>query len=160
MVKSGYKNLCIPALILAVFIAIAGAMPCFAGDTVALIRSQNDPNHDYTIEGEVVTIWEDSFLLDDQTGQIVVDVKPRTIQELNLAGRDYVLVSGRYDKGVFKPVALSQGPGKVTSFLKSYDEMMPPLSDELVRKNTLQHRFISATVQSDIDAKKQGNQTK
>ncbi len=156
MVQSGHKNLCLRALILTVFFAIAGAIPCFAGDTIALIRSQNDPNHDYTIEGEVVTIWEDSFLLDDQTGQIVVDVKPRTIQELNLAGRDYVLLSGRYSKGVFKPVALSQGAGKVTSFLKSYDEMMPPLSDDVVRKNTLQHRFTPSSVQSSIDARVQG----
>lgn len=120
------------------FVFICNAGQAYA-DTIAGMRIAKQADRDYTLEGEVVTIWEDSFLLKDDTGQIVVDIRPRSTSALKLAGRDYVLVSGRMMGDVFRPMVLTKGDGTSTSFNAA--ALLPELPKAEVDGNTARYRF-------------------
>lgn len=104
------------------------------------IASMTDPNRDYVLEGDVVTVWTDSFLFNDGSGQIIVDVRPYKIHDLGIAGRDYVQVVGRVDgNGVMRPLVLSSATHGTTMF--SGDDMLEPLPFNEVMKNTIRYRL-------------------
>lgn len=104
------------------------------------IASMSNPDRDYTIEGDVVTVWEDSFLFNDGSGQIIIDIRPYSTHGLGIAGRDYVQVTGRVDSdGVMRPLVLAkQGMEPV---LFQGEVMLPPLSFNEVMKNTVRYRL-------------------
>lgn len=123
-------------------LAISLLSPAFAkaDDTIASIR---DPKRDYVLEGDVVTIWEDSFLFDDGTAKVIVDIRPYTTRGLDLAGRDYLQITGHLspnNPGVLIPLVLQEGrTGNTVMF--GGTAMLPPLSLTEVMRNTVRYRL-------------------
>jgi len=118
----------------AALLSLAGS-PAMA-DTIAGMRATD---RDYTIEGDVVTVWETTFLMNDGTGQVIVDIQPHTTHELGIAGRGYVQVSGRKVGNVFKPLVLSKPDG--TNIMFTGSDSLPALPMDEVMRNTNRHRF-------------------
>ncbi|MGF1589358.1 MAG: NirD/YgiW/YdeI family stress tolerance protein [Pleurocapsa sp.] len=52
-----------------------------------------------TVSGEVISVVGNDFVLDDGTGQIIVDAGPRWWQEINLAPGEEVTVTGELGRG-------------------------------------------------------------
>jgi hypothetical protein len=52
-----------------------------------------------TVSGEIVSVVGNDFLLDDGTGQIIVDAGPRWWQEIDLSPGEEVTVTGELGKG-------------------------------------------------------------
>lgn len=52
-----------------------------------------------TVSGEIVSVVGNNFVLDDGTGQIIVDAGPRWWQEINLDTGEEVTVTGELDRG-------------------------------------------------------------
>ncbi len=132
------RRIAVLSLVLALVVVLT--TPAMA-DTVAAMKAAppDAATRDYTFEGDIVTIWEDSFLFNDSTGQVVVDIRPHTTSELKLAGRDYVLISGHMDGAVFKPMVISKADGTSVTF--NGTAALPPLSPETVTRNTERYRF-------------------
>jgi hypothetical protein len=124
--------------LLAAFVAVvAPAMASDFPDNIAGMRPGDD--RDYVLEGTVVTVWDDSFLLNDGTGQIVVDIRPYDSYSLDLNGQDYVMVTGRPVDGKLRPLVISrQGAGHV---MFSGEAMLEPLPMNEVMRNTTRYRM-------------------
>ncbi len=104
------------------------------------IAAMNDPERDYTLEGDVVTVWTDSFLLNDGSGQVIVDIRPYNTYDLRIAGRDYVQVTGRVnDEGVIRPLVLARANARPVMFQGT--AMLEPLPLNEVMKNTVRYRL-------------------
>ncbi|UZQ55064.1 hypothetical protein OOK60_03015 [Trichothermofontia sichuanensis B231] len=54
-------------------------------------------NRGILISGEIRSVVGNKFVLDDGTGQIIVDAGPRWYHQLNLATGEHVTVVGKYD---------------------------------------------------------------
>jgi hypothetical protein len=52
-----------------------------------------------TVSGEIVSVVGNNFVLDDGTGQIIVDAGPRWWQEIDLSPGEEVTVTGEIGKG-------------------------------------------------------------
>ncbi|MFM2314511.1 MAG: hypothetical protein RLZZ04_3787 [Cyanobacteriota bacterium] len=52
-----------------------------------------------TVSGEIVSVVGNDFVLDDGTGQIIVDAGPRWWQEIDLSPGEEVTVTGELGKG-------------------------------------------------------------
>lgn len=52
-----------------------------------------------TVSGEIVSVVGNDFVLDDGTGQIIVDAGPRWWQEVDLSPGEEVTVTGELGKG-------------------------------------------------------------
>jgi hypothetical protein len=52
-----------------------------------------------TVSGEIVSVVGNDFVLDDGTGQIIVDAGPRWWQEIDLSTGEEVTVTGKLGKG-------------------------------------------------------------
>lgn len=131
-----------PMTKLAVLAVMATSLlaPAFAhaDDSIASIR---DPKRDYVLGGDVVTVWEDSFLFDDGTGKIIVDVRPYTTRGIGIAGRDYVELTGHLSApGVLTPIVLQDGRS-ASPVLFSGTSMLEPLSLTEVMRNTVRYRL-------------------
>lgn len=50
-----------------------------------------------TISGEIVRIFDEDFILDDGTGQILVEAEDRQLRQANFAVGEQVTVVGVYD---------------------------------------------------------------
>ena len=121
------------AALLSVFLP-ASAM---AADSVAHMK--HDPSRDYTVEGDVVTVWEDTFLLDDGTGQVIVSVAPRKNHDIGIGPRDYVQVSGHMDGTQMKPLTIVESGREPVLFTGTSTMEEIPLAE--VMRNTARHRM-------------------
>ena len=52
-----------------------------------------------TVSGEIMSVVGNDFVLDDGTGQIIVDAGPRWWQEINFSPGEEVIVTGELGKG-------------------------------------------------------------
>ena len=118
------------------------------------IVSMKDDSRDYTLEGDVVTVWNDSFLFNDGSGQVIIDVRPYTTYDLGLAGRDYVQVVGRVnEEGVLRPLVLTKGGRQPVMFQGA--SMLEPLPFNDVMRNTIRYRLPQRVVAQPAEAPRQ-----
>lgn len=104
------------------------------------IASMTNPDRDYSLEGDVVTVWHDSFLFNDGSGQVIVDVRPHTTRELQIAGRNYLQVVGRVnEEGVLRPVVIAKANRDPIMFRGL--ALLKPLPFNEVMKNTVRYRL-------------------
>lgn len=116
--------------------ALALQQPAWAADSVA---GMTDKERDYTLEGDIVTVWENSFLFNDGSGQVIVDIRPHTSRELDIRGRDYIQVTGHLvDTGILKPLVMQRGSSDPVLFQGV--DTLPPLHLTDVMKNTIRYR--------------------
>lgn len=107
-----------------------------ATETISEIVSDQ---RDYMVEGDIVTIWDEGFLFDDGTGQIVVDLRPNDGFQLGLQGRQTVMVLGRLQPDdSFKPKFIILPGGEQISFTGT--EALPPMDMAKVMANTNRYR--------------------
>lgn len=68
---------------------------------------------DLTINGEIRSIVGNEFILDDGTGQIIVDAGPRWYHQLNLRQGERVTIVGEYDDYDFDAFSITRSNGEV-----------------------------------------------
>lgn len=66
-----------------------------------------------TIRGTVRSVVGNQFILDDGTGQMIVDAGPRWFHQINLQPRETVVVVGKYDDYDFDAFRIIRGNGEV-----------------------------------------------
>lgn len=103
------------------------------GSQIAPIASI-EPGRDYTVEGDVQTLWETTILLHDRSGEIVVDFGQHSPYGMGLRARDYVQVSGHLQNGHFAPTVLVKSDGSQILFTGS--STYAPLGQADVDRNT------------------------
>lgn len=69
--------------------------------------------HNATISGTILQISGDDFILDDGTGQIMVEAESRPIQQANLASAEEVTVVGVFDDNEFDAHSITRSNGEV-----------------------------------------------
>ncbi|ACK69149.1 hypothetical protein PCC7424_0693 [Gloeothece citriformis PCC 7424] len=65
-----------------------------------------------SISGEVTQLFHDEFLLNDGTGQIIVEAEPQWGQPMNLSVGEQVTVVGRYDDNEFEAFSITNSQGQ------------------------------------------------
>lgn len=66
-----------------------------------------------TIRGTVRSVVGNEFILDDGTGQVIVDAGPRWFHQINLQPGETVTVVGKYDDYDFDAFRITRGNGEV-----------------------------------------------
>jgi hypothetical protein len=124
--------------ILCLLAALVLFCPASARATETISEVVTD-TRDYMIEGDIVTIWDEGFLFDDGTGQIVVDTRPNNPLQAGLQGRMTVMVLGRLyaPEDTFKPKFIVLSSGEQISFTGS--DAMPPMDMTKVMVNTTRY---------------------
>ncbi|MBD2463647.1 NirD/YgiW/YdeI family stress tolerance protein [Oscillatoria sp. FACHB-1407] len=94
-------------------LALASALivpaTAIAQTTIGDLQRQNS----VTISGEVVRVQGDDFILNDGTGQILVEAESRSIRQVNLRAGDRITVAGQYtDDNAFEALSLTPGSGE------------------------------------------------
>lgn len=103
------------------------------------IGGLRDDGEMHTVEGEVMTIWYDSFLLYDGTGKLTVMLTPGTTNRFGIKAGDVVKVTGTALAGAFKPLTLTFASGRTQLFVDNGFQPVP--QDELATGNRyLRHR--------------------
>lgn len=72
-----------------------------------------------TIAGQVMGISRNKFVLNDGTGQILVDAGPHWWQEINLSVGEQVRVVGEYDDNDFDAFSITRQDGSVINIRPS-----------------------------------------
>lgn len=71
-------------------------------------------NNSVTLSGSVVRIQDDDFILDDGTGQILIEAESRPLRQANLKAGDTLTVTGRYDDdNDFDAISITLSSGEV-----------------------------------------------
>lgn len=70
-------------------------------------------NSGVTIAGTVRSIVGNEFILDDGTGQIIVDAGPRWHHQISLSAGEHVTVVGEYDDYDFDAFTITREDGSV-----------------------------------------------
>lgn len=83
---------------------------------VAIRELQRNPG--ITISGVIRSVVGNEFILDDGTGQIIVDAGPRWYHQLNLSQGEQVTVVGEYDDYDFDAYRITRENGEVTQIRK------------------------------------------
>ena len=76
--------------------------------TIEELRSVNST----TIAGEIVRISGDDFILDDGTGQILVEAESRPLRRANLSVGETVTVSGTFSDDDFEAFRIVRADGE------------------------------------------------
>jgi len=82
-----------------------------------LVQAQNrigdlrSSNKGTTISGTVVSVVGNDFILDDGTGQVIVDAGPRWWRQVNLTKNERVTVVGEMDEGEFDAFSIKRADG-------------------------------------------------
>ncbi|MEN9216388.1 MAG: NirD/YgiW/YdeI family stress tolerance protein [Gloeomargarita sp. HHBFW_bins_162] len=66
-----------------------------------------------TITGTIRSVVGNEFILDDGTGQVIVDAGPRWYHQLNLKPGERVTVVGKYDDDDFDAYTITRSNGEV-----------------------------------------------
>ncbi|MEN9219154.1 MAG: hypothetical protein Q6J33_09130 [Gloeomargarita sp. DG_2_bins_126] len=66
-----------------------------------------------TISGVIRSVVGNEFILDDGTGQIIVDAGPRWYHQLNFTPGERVTVVGKYDDDDFDAFTITRSNGEV-----------------------------------------------
>jgi uncharacterized protein YdeI (BOF family) len=70
-------------------------------------------NSGVSISGQIRSVVGNEFILDDGTGQIIVDAGPRWYREINLSTGERVTVVGEYDDDDFDAYTITRSNGEV-----------------------------------------------
>jgi hypothetical protein len=109
--------------------------PSSAQETIVEIKNGE---RDYMLEGDIVTIWEDGFLFNDGTGELVVDMRPKNSFDLGLEGRMTIMVLGRLQSDdTFRPSMMVMPSGERLAL--SGADGLPPLDLTKVMLNTARY---------------------
>jgi uncharacterized protein YdeI (BOF family) len=92
----------------AVLASLTVSLPTLAQSTIEALRSPNS----VTLSGQVTQIRGDDFVLDDGTGQILVDAESRALRQVGLSIGDTVTVLGRYDDNEFEAISITPVGGE------------------------------------------------
>lgn len=65
-----------------------------------------------TLSGEIVRISGDDFILDDGTGQILVEAESRPIRQANLQAGETVTVTGQFDENELEAYRITRASGE------------------------------------------------
>ncbi|MEG4519815.1 MULTISPECIES: NirD/YgiW/YdeI family stress tolerance protein [unclassified Microcoleus] len=82
-----------------------------------LVQAQNrigelrSSNKGTTISGTVFSVVGNDFILDDGTGQVIVDAGPRWWRQVNLTKNERVTVVGEMDEGEFDAFSIKRADG-------------------------------------------------
>jgi hypothetical protein len=66
-----------------------------------------------TLSGKVISVVGNNFILDDGTGQIIVDAGPRWWQEINVSLGEQLTVVGESDRTEFDAFSIIRSDGSV-----------------------------------------------
>ncbi|MEG4504723.1 NirD/YgiW/YdeI family stress tolerance protein [Microcoleus sp. F6_B4] len=66
-----------------------------------------------TISGKVVSVVGNDFILDDGTGQVIVDAGPRWWRQVNVTKNERLTVTGEMDEGEFDAFSIKRTDGTV-----------------------------------------------
>lgn len=67
-----------------------------------------------SISGQIVRIFDEDFILDDDTGQILVEAEERPLRQANFKVGERVTVTGNYDDdNSFNAISITRENGKV-----------------------------------------------
>lgn len=71
-----------------------------------------------SISGRIVQIYDEDFILEDSTGQILVEAEDRPLRESNLRIGETVTVTGAYDDdSSFDATSITRTSGEVVQIL-------------------------------------------
>jgi uncharacterized protein YdeI (BOF family) len=70
-------------------------------------------NQGISISGEIRSVVGNEFILDDGTGQVIVDAGPRWHHQLNFTPGERVTVVGEYDDEDFDAYTITRDDGEV-----------------------------------------------
>jgi uncharacterized protein YdeI (BOF family) len=70
-------------------------------------------NPGISISGEIRSVVGNEFILDDGTGQIIVDAGPRWYHQLNFTSGERITVVGEYDDEDFDAYTITRNDGEV-----------------------------------------------
>ncbi|MGP1382084.1 MAG: hypothetical protein ACTS2F_00920 [Thainema sp.] len=65
------------------------------------------------ISGEIIGISDDEFLLQTNSGQVLVEAEDRPLRRANLAEGESITVTGIYDEGDFEAYTITRPNGDV-----------------------------------------------
>jgi uncharacterized protein YdeI (BOF family) len=92
-------------------VAMAINIPVAQAQTAIRDLQRNDPT--LTIAGVVRSVVGNEFILDDGTGQLIVDAGPRWYQQIDLSEGEQVTVVGEYDDYDFDAYRITRANGDV-----------------------------------------------
>ncbi|MEN9226614.1 MAG: hypothetical protein Q6L60_12605 [Thermostichus sp. HHBFW_bins_43] len=97
---------------LAALVSVATVMGASVAQAQVSIRDlQRNPG--IAISGVIRSVVGNEFILDDGTGQIIVDAGPLWYHQLNFTPGERVTVVGEYDGGDFDAYTITRGSGEV-----------------------------------------------
>jgi hypothetical protein len=88
---------------------VAASLPTHAQTSIRDLQRQSGT----TVAGTVRSVVGNEFILDDGTGQIIVDAGPRWYREINLSEGEEVTVTGEYDDYDFDAFSITRSNGEV-----------------------------------------------
>lgn len=90
------------------------AIPIAVAAQKAQTQIKNLPNaRVITISGQVTKLLDDEFILNDGTGEIIIEAEPRWGQAMNLSVGEQVTVVGRYDDNEFDAHSITLANGEM-----------------------------------------------
>ncbi|MGJ3254057.1 MAG: DNA-binding protein [Elainellaceae cyanobacterium] len=97
---------------LAVLVSTTTAVGVSVAQAQVSIRDlQRNPG--ISISGEIRSVVGNEFILDDGTGQVIVDAGPRWYHQLNFTPGESVTVVGEYDDEDFDAYTITRDGGEV-----------------------------------------------
>jgi uncharacterized protein YdeI (BOF family) len=84
-----------------------------------------------TISGEITSVVGNDFILDDGTGEVVVDAGPHWWHQLDLTTGESITVVGEMDEGEFEAFSIARENGEVIDIRPSQGP--PPWSGDRQR---------------------------
>jgi uncharacterized protein YdeI (BOF family) len=92
--------------------ALAGALNATVVQAQTAIRDLQRTAPTLTIAGTVRSVVGNEFILDDGTGQLIVDAGPRWYHSVNLSEGEQVTVVGEYDDYDFDAYRITRANGE------------------------------------------------
>ncbi|NJL56431.1 MAG: DNA-binding protein [Oscillatoriales cyanobacterium RM1_1_9] len=90
-------------------------------------------NPGISISGEIRSVVGNEFILDDGTGQVIVDAGPRWYHQLNFTPGEHVTVVGEYDDEDFDAYTITRDGGEVVQIREAGEP--PPWADGRGRRD-------------------------
>lgn len=92
---------------------ILGSLVAFSGLASAQMSIRETQNaHGTTVSGEVVRIFGEDFILDDGTGQILIEAESRPLRQANLSVGETVTVLGELDENAIDAYRITRSNGE------------------------------------------------
>jgi uncharacterized protein YdeI (BOF family) len=92
---------------------LCGSLLTIPGIAIAqtTIRQTQDANST-VVSGEIIRISGDDFILDDGTGQLLVEAESRPLRQANLMEGEVVTVAGHFDENSLEAYRITRASGE------------------------------------------------